>query len=65
MFTHLCATKSVKNLEQEDGGILQAQSYITVSGYIVLEMAVCTNVEAELLMLVVSGKLETMQIFSK
>jgi hypothetical protein len=30
-------------------GILQAQSYITVSGYILHETAVCTIIEAELL----------------
>lgn len=35
----------------------------TVSGYILHEMAVCTIVEAELLLLVVSEKLETKQIF--
>jgi len=48
-----------------DGGILQAQSCVTVSGHIVHEMAVCAIVEAGLLMLVVSEKLETKQIFSK
>jgi hypothetical protein len=45
--------------------VYSKQSYITVSGYIIHEMAVCTNVEAELLMLVVSEKLETKQICSK
>jgi hypothetical protein len=42
-----------------DGGILQAQSCI------LHEMAVRTIVEAELLMLVVSEKPETKQIFFK
>jgi len=36
-----------------------------MSGYILHEMAVCTIVDAELLMLVVSEKLETKQIFFK
>lgn len=46
-----------------DFGIHQAQSYITVSGYIICEMAVSTIVEAELSVLVVSEKPESKRIF--
>ena len=64
----MCATKMCQKVGAGgfcDGCTLHAQSYITVSGYILCVTAVYTIVKAELLMLVVSEKPETKQVFSK